>query len=141
MSKRFAVERRGGCPTGVHAVASLLKLLPCEAYLRRGRALSTHQSFVAERMDEPKDDRCVDMLQALPESERLFYSSEDNVVDLSDFSQVVYDELHQRYAFLGGRESEWIKYLNRSDLPVGLWRFITAPHVKAVTGISAVQKK
>ena len=74
-------------------------------------------------MDEPKDDRRVDMLQALPESERLFYSSEDNVVDLSNFSQVVYNELHQRFGFFGGRESEWIKYLNRSDLPTGLWRF------------------
>ena len=85
VSKRFAVERRGDCPTGVRAVASLLKLMPCEAYLRRARALSTHQSFVSDRIDEPKDNRCVDMLQALPESERLFYSNESNVVDLSNF--------------------------------------------------------
>ena len=33
-------------------------------------------------------------------------------------------EIESRYAFLGGAEDEWIKYLLREEVPAAMWTFI-----------------
>ena len=47
-------------------------------------------------IDEPTDDAVVDMLLALPESERHFYADESQVVDVAGKSEVFLRELEER---------------------------------------------
>ena len=60
-------------------------------------------------VDEPGDELAVDMLAALPESEAVFYASEDNVVDARNYAQAVYQEIEQRFGFVNGTYYELIK--------------------------------
>ena len=40
-----------------------------------------HHDFIADWVDEPSADRCVDMLLALPQEEAAYYASKVNIVE------------------------------------------------------------
>eukprot|EP00439_Symbiodinium_sp_Y106_P030950 s4025_g3.t1 len=56
----------------------------------------------ADLITEPSEDRVVVMLEALPQCEAEFYSSENNCVDLVGKARQLQDEIEQQYAFVGG---------------------------------------
>ena len=60
----FAKVRRG-FPTGVHALRQLCGLAD-ETYSTASRQKITQVPFIADRIDEPTDNMCVPMLEALP---------------------------------------------------------------------------
>ena len=97
--------------------------------------------FNSDLVDEPDDDHAVNMLDALPPLDQAFYSREELVVELEGKSQTVAEEIEERFAFIGGSEAEWIRYLSRPDLPANMWRWGLADEVKAITGVSATPKK
>ena len=68
----------------------------------------------------------VEMLEALPPREREFYSDEDNVIDPVGKCDAVFQELQERHAFIGGSYSEYVAYMNRTDMPPDIWHFSTA---------------
>ena len=84
--------------------------------------------------------KTVMMLDALPEEERLFYVAESSVVDWSGKSQAIFDELEQRFAFIGGTLDQRLAYLHR-PLPANMWQWALASQVKAYAGFSVVPKK
>ena len=72
----------------------------------------------------------------------LFYAEEANVLDTCAKSVAQFEELEAHYCFLGGSYDEYVRYMLRSDLPPGMWRFVTdRAEVKAIAGFSAVAKK
>ena len=101
--------------------------------------------MIAERnsdlIDEPDDNHAVIMLDALPPLDQAFYSREDLVVEPEGKSQTVAEEIEERFAFIGGPEAEWIRYLSRPDLPANMWRWGLADEVKAITRVSATPQK
>ena len=54
-------------------------------------------------VEPPLDWPSVDMLSALPEDDAFFYSSEDNGIDSTGKSSVIFNEIQERYTFVGGR--------------------------------------
>ena len=108
--------RRGECLTGVHwaseyATARLLKTTTDEhGYLRN----NTHKQvpLISDRMIEPDPNIVpINMLQHLPTHESIFYSAEENVIDRVGKSREAAWELEARFAFVGGSEREYVKYL------------------------------
>jgi len=81
------------------------------------------------------------MLECLPQEEAEFYATEENVRQGVETSPIIQAELEERYGFLGGDYTEWVRYLLRPDLPANMWVFGTEDEVKASAGISAVPKK
>ena len=139
-AKRFAEERRGDSPTGVHAALVLLRAEPHESCTVR-RAKVPQVTFLADRIDEPRGNRVVNMLAALPPEEAAYYAKEEHVVDWCGKSTVQLEELEAHYGFFGGSYTEWVGYLCRTDLPKGMWTFARRSGVKAVAGVTAVWKK
>ena len=90
---------------------------------------------------EPSDERVVNMLESVPLGERELYADEGNVVDLGGISGLAIQEATDRFAFVGGERSEYIRYFHRTDLPAGMWNFALAADAKALAGFSAVAKK
>ena len=120
------------------------RLIRAEMQDRYHLAAKSHNQVLvrAYALDEPAGGQpSVDMLGALPFREREFCRHEDNVVDWSCRSQVLFDELQLRYGFLGGSYSEFLSYHNRTDMDPTLWSYQDASAVKAVAGFSAVAKK
>ena len=136
----FERVRRGLGPTGAHSAASRLKLDPADRYTGGGTG-QAHEELRAMDTDEPKDLATVDMLSALSVEESAYYSEESHVVDWNGKSKHIFDELEDRYVFVGGTEEEYIKYFERSDLPSGMWRWIAAEEARAFAGFSTVPKK
>jgi len=136
---RLALERRGSCLTGVHAAASLLKADVGANYTFRAPS-HTQVPLVAELLDEPSEEQYLDMLEVLDEKEATFYRDESNVVDMSTFSQTIFDDLTRTYVFVGGAESEYWNYLHRR-FPPRMWMFEPADHARCFAGFSAVGKK
>ena len=95
----------------------------------------------ADLITEPSEDRVVVMLEALPQCEAEFYSSENNCVDLVGKARQLQDEIEQQYAFVGGTFGEYCKYFHRSDLPSNMWSWRPFSEVKAIAGFSCVPKK
>ena len=124
---------------GREAVTSLLKL-PSEndGYTKRNRVKQI--SFIADRIVEPTSPHPIFMLDALPHDESCFYACESHVVQLEGKSQVIAKEIEQQYAFVGGEEREYIKYLERPDAKP-LWDWGLTSTVKASAGLAAVLKK
>ena len=56
----------------------------------------------ADLVAEPADEKEVDMLSALPESERKYYEREERVLHWEGKSQVLFEELTAQYCFVGG---------------------------------------
>ena len=81
------------------------------------------------------------MLDCLPAEEAAYYSLEANVVDPAGKSQVVFNEVEDRYGFIGGAEAEYLAYFHRPDLPQNLWAWTHPDDVKAVAGFAVVAKK
>jgi hypothetical protein len=81
------------------------------------------------------------MLEALPSREADYYKVESNCIDYTGKSQTMLDEIHARYAFVGGEYTEYIKYFHRADLPSSLWTWRQLSEVKAIGGFSVVAKK
>jgi hypothetical protein len=132
-------ERRGPGPTGVQALATLLRLASHGYSVTPGAVRQV--PLYAQAIDEPPAHIQIQMLDALPPEEAEFYASEANVVDRSGKAEAVSRELEEQYSFLGGDYRQWVLYLNRPDLAAGMWSFLEAHDVKAVSGISAVPKK
>ena len=137
-AKRIALERRGGCPTGAHALEELVRRPAAAPYGER-RAVP-QEPLRADDVDEPTEDRTVCMLEALSVEEAAYYSRECQVVQPTMRSQTVFEELQRQFGFVGGSASEYAKYFNR-DLPHNMWGFGTEDEVSCVSGFSTVPKK
>ena len=118
--RSFAVtarERRSLGLTGVQtsrAVASLLKQpVDDQGYMNFSKVKQV--SLRADSMVEPPDTKSIDMLEALPQDDALFYSCEQHVIDATGKSGALFKELEAHYGFVGGTEEEYLKYLARSD--------------------------
>jgi hypothetical protein len=139
-------RRRGlTVPSGVHAVAALVRgsLVGGDGYLR-ARQPAAREELSAAMVDEPLDERCVIMIDALPADDAMFYSKEEHVLDYSGKSSIIFNEIETRHCFVGGSQDQYIQYLTRSDLPRGalpLWRFVPVSQVKAYAGLTVVPKK
>ena len=142
----FERRRRGlVVPTGVHAVAALVRgsQVGGDGYLR-ARLPAAREELRAEVVDEPLDDRCVIMLDALPPDDAMYYSAEEHVLDFGGKSSIIFNEIEARHCFVGGSQEQYIQYLTRPDLPRGalpLWRFVPVTEVKAYAGLTVVPKK
>ena len=79
-AKRYVERRRGLAPTGVPAIARLLKATTA-GYGAARASETVHVPLEALAVDELADDLAVVMLEALPHAERQFYSDEANLVD------------------------------------------------------------
>ena len=119
LAQESAHVRRPERVTGVQALRGLLKL--GEVSYTGSKRTAVHVPFESALIDEVVTHRVVHMLDALPECEAAFYQDEANVIDWTGKSVIMKEELEQHYGFLGGSESEWIKYHHRADLPPGLW--------------------
>ena len=86
-----------------------LRSLRFDGYTGRLRQKAPPSTLEADRVAEPCDDKEVDMLAALPESERRYYESEESVLRWEDKSQVLFDEITTQYCFVGGEHSEYLK--------------------------------
>ena len=139
-ASRFVKARRDPGPTGVQAMAKMLKLSSEEAYGRAERGGVAQTPLLAHALDEPLDDHVVDMLEALPPSERAYYSEEDRVVCWDAASSQLFKEVEAHYAFVGGERAQYLAYFHR-ELPQGMWHWDLATAVKAYAGMSAVEKK
>ncbi len=118
-----------------------MKNANAEAYASVSRKIN-QVPFLAELIVEPIiSAETVNMLEHLPQFEASCYEKEANLLAVGGVSQVLLQEIEQRYCFMGGRLSEWVKHLNRLDLPHGVWRWVTRDQVKAGAGVSAVPKK
>ena len=80
------------------------------------------------------------MLAALPPEEAAFYEAERQVVDPSGKSEILFNEIEDRYGFVGGTYTEYASYFARPDVK-HLWDFETAENIRAVAGFSCVKKK
>ena len=126
---------------GAQCVAKLLKT---EVKDRYSVSVKSHNQIPmkASLIDEPAvDSAVVPMLQALPPEEREFYSAEMNVIDWTGKSQELFDEIQERFSFVGGTYDEYLSYYQRPDLPDNMWDFASSASVKAVAGFSVVPKK
>jgi len=137
--------RRGESLTGVHqapelATACLLKAsIDDYGYLKTTKHKQV--SLIADRMVEPDPNITpISMLQHLPQSEAIFYSCEDNVIDTKGKCKELAWELESRFCFVGGSETEYVKYLSSSKSQP-LWQWSKASQVRAYSGVSTVVKK
>ena len=97
--------------------------------------------LIADRLDEPNEEACVDMLLALPAEESFFYSKEAHVLDMSCKSREIFKEIEERYGFVGGSHDQYIAYWLRDDVPKSMWHWDVASAARATSGFTAVLKK
>ena len=127
--------------SGARAASTLLKADQTDRYTFALRS-HTQVPLVASALEEPGPGwPSCKMLDVLPWSEAQFYSTEENVVELSSKSAVLFNEIQHRYAFVGGDYSSYIEYFNRKDVDPRLWSWSTADDVKCIGGLSVVLKK
>jgi hypothetical protein len=101
----FAKRRRGSALTGVRSCAKLLKKIDTEIYSESGARPAQRELLRPFDVDEPTDERCVDMLACLPPEDAAFYEVEANVVELAGKSQILFEEIEERHCFVGGAAS------------------------------------
>ncbi|CAK0850462.1 unnamed protein product, partial [Prorocentrum cordatum] len=100
--------------------------LPRQAGVCTGERKSASKLMMcATAVAEPPDDQVVDLLEALPDGERQCYTDERGVLDNSGKSGAIFEELEERFAFVGGSTSECARYLMRGDLPKDTWTLET----------------
>ncbi len=132
-------ERRGLALTGVQALASLLKApLDETGYVRPTGVRQV--PMLADNIIEPKDDKYICMLQALPREDAAYYQLEDNVVETKGKCSALFEEIEQHYGFIGGELQEFLKYLRRPDVR-HLWEWDLMSNIRAIAGVSTVLKK
>lgn len=136
----IAKERRGLDLTGARSAAATLLKTPSDeqGYIKTSGVKQV--SMIADRMVEPKSPASICMLAALPDEDSLYYADEVNVVDRVGKSEALFTEIESHYGFVGGEQSEYIKYLERPDVQ-HLWQWSHMSAVRAVAGISTVLKK
>ncbi|CAK0846110.1 unnamed protein product [Prorocentrum cordatum] len=138
---RYERDCRGLAPTGGQGTDLACDRGPQDAYTGERKGVSRHVMMCAAAVAEPPDDMVVDLLEALPDGERQYYSDELNVLDYSGKSGVLFEELEERFAFVGGSTSEYARYMMRADLPKDMWTFEDPNDVQAYCGFSCVPKK
>ena len=103
-----------------------------EAGYGKPTRLSTHEALRAEDVDEPQEVKCVQLLDALGPEEASYYGREENVVERVELrSRVIFQELQEKFGFVGGSQQEYERYFGRRDLPPNLWHFGRPEEVKA----------
>ena len=138
---RFEWRRDQDPPeTGGAALSKLLKLDVSDRYSTVSAAAPPRDSLRAADIDEPDHDRIVDMLDALPPDDAEYYSSEDNLLEKTGFSEIIFGELETQYGFVGGTYDEYCRYFDR-ELPANMWDFVQEDQVKALCGFAVVPKK
>ena len=139
--QRLCRERRILGLTGAQTASTLFETTLPEIYSSPEPKI-TQVAFIAQLISEPPaDSPTVNMLEALPPSERSFYTEESNVLSHELISTVIHGELEEQYGFLGGDYAEWVTYLRRLDLPPMTWKFVTDEGVVARAGVSAVKRR
>jgi hypothetical protein len=98
------LQARRSCPlgdlTGVHSVAALLKADKVDRYGSKHRAGFSQTELISAEVDEPPaTSGVVNMLAALPPEEAAFYEAERQVVDPSGKSEILFNEIEDRYGF------------------------------------------
>jgi hypothetical protein len=111
-----------------------------QGYARLARTRS-QVALCADAVAEPDNENFVSLLEALPPSESLFYSTEDNAIDWRGKSSVILEELTQQYGFVGGTLDEYVKYFHRADLPSSMGYWEPYDQVKAISGFSVITNK
>ena len=96
--------------TGVHALEELIHK-PADLPYGVARKIP-HEAMRAEDIDEPgpEDLDVVSMLDVLSYEEATFYAKEENVVDHREKSRVLFQELQERFGFIGGSEEQYAAY-------------------------------
>ena len=80
-ASRLRLGRRSSGLTGVHAARALLKVQEEQVYGSQGSPAS-RETLIADAIDEPAcTSPVVNMLEALPAEDSLYYQDERNVVD------------------------------------------------------------
>ena len=138
-AKCFAQWRRELAPTGVLAAAPYLGREPAE-YSRSQADEAPREALRPLAVDEPSDDRRVEMLQVLSAEEAAYYAEESEVVDLSGKCHLLGREIEERYGFVAGTEEDYIRYLERPDVQ-RLWAWDDMRNIKAIAGFGVVPKK
>jgi hypothetical protein len=135
---QFARVRRESAPSGVHgasarrqhATASLIKNSVNDgSYVQVSKQMPMIP-MIADALDEPNNDRTVDMLLGLDAEESQYYSEESNVLDPAGKAACMLEALEQRYAFVGGSHYQYLRYWHRSDLPNQMWLWALASEAK-----------
>ncbi|CAK0851604.1 unnamed protein product, partial [Prorocentrum cordatum] len=80
---RHERDCRGLAPTGGQGADLACDRGPQDAYTGERKGVSKHAMMCAAAVAEPPDDMVVDLLEALPDGERQYYSDERNVLDYS----------------------------------------------------------
>ena len=114
-SRQVRSRRDHGLP-GAGALRQLTHKVSTEYALAK-TARAAHRPLVASLVAEPSTDRVVPLVEALGPLEAAYYSDENRVVDRVGKSEVLQQALEEKYAFVGGGLSEYIKYFNPEDRP------------------------
>ena len=136
-----ADESFGDC-LGAHLVEKVVKAGRTDRYTFK-KDSHAQVPLIADLVVEPKIGwPSVDMLEALPERERNYYSHEENVLDCTGGKcMAVFNDIQEKYAFVGGTYNDYVKYYLRNDYDPDIWHFSDGSDVKAVAGVSCVAKK
>ena len=139
-ASQVARARRGEDLTGVQQALSLLMKAPLDesGYVRPTGVRQV--PLQADLVVEPKDEGYIEMLQALPDEDSMYYSRESHVVDWDGKSSTLFKEIEERYGFIGGTLDEYVRYLSRPDV-THLWEWDMLKNVRAIAGVSTVLKK
>ncbi|CAK0843894.1 unnamed protein product [Prorocentrum cordatum] len=139
-AKRLAEARRDLGLTGVQAVLELARVE--EVGNGKPIRLSSNEALRAASVDEPSVIKCVQRLDALSPEEAQYYSLEENVMERDDLrGRVLFEELQEKFGFVGGAQLECERYLGREDLSPNLWHFGGLEEAKAIAGCSTAGKK
>lgn len=136
----FDRVRRSLGLTGVHSATASLMKTPLDEWGYMKKSTVKQVPMIADRIKEPSDQSCIDMLEVLPEEDAIYYSEEMNVIDKNGKSEQLFKEIEEQYGFIGGTKEEYLKYLHRPDVQY-LWKWDTMDNIKAVAGVSTVLKK
>ena len=139
-ASQVARARRGEDLTGVQQALSLLMKAPLDesGYVRPTGVRQV--PLQADLVVEPKDEGYIEMLQALPDEDSMYYSRESHVVDWDGKSSTLFKEIEERYGFIGGTLDEYVRYLSRPDV-AHLWEWDMLKNVRAIAGVSTVLRR
>ncbi len=136
----FDRVRRSLGLTGVHSATASLMKTPLDEWGYMRKSTVKQVPMIADRIKEPSDQSCIDMLDVLPEEDAIYYGEEKNVIDRAGKSEQLFKEIEEQYGFIGGSKEEYIKYLHRPDVQY-LWKWDVMDNIKAIAGVSTVLKK
>ena len=132
--------RRRAISTGGLSVRALLKFNVASRYCFRSAKSIPQVPLRAALIDEPSYEQTVDMLQALPPGEAMYYSCGHHAIDKVGKAHGVILELRGQFGFVGGPLQEYQNCFLRGGLPSSMWAWATGDIVEAVAGLSVVAK-